>query len=184
MTRINVVPVWELSDQHLLAEYHELPRVIKQKINISDAPDKYCLGTGHMKWARKHARWTIRRFYELCSEMKFRGFYVAYDPVHLAEYDLELYKNSKYYSVRGVDYNLNRNRLVEKYQLKPSYYTWTTRSKPFYMKEKKMSKVEIYEYPYQWDNEEPEKVLSLKEFEEVFNNGDSDDIYKIRFVVA
>ena len=34
MTRINVVPVKELSDQHLIAEYRELQRVIKQQINI------------------------------------------------------------------------------------------------------------------------------------------------------
>ena len=40
MTRINVVPVKELSDQHLIAEYRELPRVIKQRINIDDAPEK------------------------------------------------------------------------------------------------------------------------------------------------
>lgn len=27
MTRINVVPVTELTDKHLLAEYRELPRI-------------------------------------------------------------------------------------------------------------------------------------------------------------
>lgn len=31
MTRINVIPVSELSDQHLIAEYRELPRVLKSK---------------------------------------------------------------------------------------------------------------------------------------------------------
>lgn len=51
MTRINVVPVFELSDQHLMAEYRELPRVIKQKINTTDAPRLYKLGLGHVKWA-------------------------------------------------------------------------------------------------------------------------------------
>ena len=32
MTRINVIPPAELSDQHLIAEYRELPRVLKQNI--------------------------------------------------------------------------------------------------------------------------------------------------------
>lgn len=41
MTRINLVPAKELSDQHLLAEYHELPRVIKQNIDIRNAPEKW-----------------------------------------------------------------------------------------------------------------------------------------------
>ena len=31
MTRINLIPVKELSDQHLIAEYREIPRVIKQE---------------------------------------------------------------------------------------------------------------------------------------------------------
>lgn len=32
MTRINLIPVKELSDQHLIREYQELPRCIKKKI--------------------------------------------------------------------------------------------------------------------------------------------------------
>ena len=34
MTRINVIPVEELSDQHLMAEYRELPRAIKSHNGI------------------------------------------------------------------------------------------------------------------------------------------------------
>lgn len=49
-----------------------------------------------------------------------------------------------------------------------------------------MIKVEIYKFVFQWENEEPEKVLTLKEFEEVFNDHFNNffDIYRIRFVVA
>ena len=36
MTRINQIPVEELSDQHLIREYNEIPRFIKQDINIDD----------------------------------------------------------------------------------------------------------------------------------------------------
>ena len=49
MTRINLVKVEELSDQHLIAEYRELPRCLKQKVNLKDAPDRYTLGKGHVK---------------------------------------------------------------------------------------------------------------------------------------
>lgn len=54
MTRINVIPTYELSDQWFLAEYRELPRCIKQNINIKNAPINYCLGKRHMKWVRCH----------------------------------------------------------------------------------------------------------------------------------
>ena len=124
MTRINVVPVWELSDQHLIAEYHELPRVLKQNINISDAPDKYCLGKGHMKWAKLHARYCMGRFLDLIKEMKYRGFRVNYEPWKATNYSpLEYYRTTE-------DIELNRERLREKYQMKPNWYRWTKRTKP------------------------------------------------------
>lgn len=49
-----------------------------------------------------------------------------------------------------------------------------------------MIKVEIYEYNFDWENEEPSLVLSLKEFEERFNKRDGEvlNVYKIRFIVV
>lgn len=54
------------SDQHLLAEYHELPHCIKQP---SDAPAHYTLGKGHMKWAKKHTIFLLDRY-----TLLWRGF--------------------------------------------------------------------------------------------------------------
>ena len=45
MTRINVVPVEELSDAWLIAEYRELPRVLNGNFSIKDAPNRSKLGT-------------------------------------------------------------------------------------------------------------------------------------------
>ena len=56
MTCINVIPVQELSDQHLIAEYHELPRVLKQDIDTTNAPERYRLGkTGATKLATRRS---------------------------------------------------------------------------------------------------------------------------------
>ena len=77
------MPVSELSDQHLIAEYHELPRVIKQNINTENAPKTYKLGEGHVRWARKHATYCMHRYIDLCWEMKYRGFKVGM--VHLSK---------------------------------------------------------------------------------------------------
>ena len=129
MTRINVVPVEELSDQWLLAEYRELPRVIKQEVRTDDAPEFYKLGKGHVKWAKKHAWWCVCRYEEICDEMEYRGFTVHYP------YD-DLYNFSHGsncgcgYVVIGDDIQINRQRLIEKYRMKPNFYKWTNRTKP------------------------------------------------------
>lgn len=137
MTRINVIPVQELSDQHLVAEYHELPRVAKQEIDISHAPSIYCLGKGHVKWARKHLIFTVYRYFKLCEEMKYRGFSINFDGEGycklvsglVSEYIWEDYLPTQ------KDLEVNRQRLVEKYKMKPQWYRWTKRNKPNYMEE-------------------------------------------------
>ncbi|MBO4683504.1 MAG: hypothetical protein J5611_02930 [Alphaproteobacteria bacterium] len=130
MTRINVIPVHELSDQHLIAEYHELPRVIKQNINTCTAPDCYVLGTGHMRWACRHWQYVYRRFAELCTEMEYRGFRVNFPPTDLAKYLTKFCGTDGEYAVQEADIALNRARLKEKYNKKPSFYKWTKRPKP------------------------------------------------------
>lgn len=124
MTRINVVPVSELSDQHLIAEYHELPRVLKQNINITDAPEQYCLGKGHMKWGKLHAGYCVYRYLLLRKEMAYRGFKVGYDMFNLKSLE------PRGYHIEQEDIELNRQRLREKYQMKPNWYRWTRRNKP------------------------------------------------------
>ncbi len=127
MTRINVVPVEELSDQWLVAEYRELPRVLKQKIDISDAPEEYCLGKGHMKWARKHWAYCAIRYYNIVHELQYRGIKITYRKAPLDNIDTNTYG---YYAADPVDFKLNQQRLIEKYKLKPDWYRWTNRNKP------------------------------------------------------
>ena len=133
MTRINVVPVQELSDLHLIAEYRELPRVIKQDISVKNAPQNYKLGEGHVKWARTHLRYVINRYIDLYYEMKIRGFKTSYNPTELVDLynriDLELHND---YKVTKADIAVNRQRLLEKYRAEPNLYKWTKRRKPFY----------------------------------------------------
>ena len=134
MTRINVIPVEELADQHLIAEYRELPRCLKQNIDISNAPDIYCLGAGHMRWARKHAKFLLKRYGKLCKEMKYRGFKPGFSQsalIYMAVYWCGcaswLFND---YEPTNLDIVINRSRIVEKYRLKPNWYRWTNRKKP------------------------------------------------------
>lgn len=137
MTRINLISVEELSDQHLLAEYRELPRVIKQEhIYIGDAPDRYVLGKGHVKWAVKHSIFCVTRYYYICEEMKYRGFKVNYpyeDLAKIAE-DKQIYWHTENYFPTEEEIEVSRNRIKEKLNMKPSWYKWSNRDKPNYVK--------------------------------------------------
>ena len=117
MTRINVISVKELSDQWLLAEYRELPRIIlQQHIYIGDAPEKYCLGKGHVKWAVLHTNYCLWRHYKIYEEMKFRGFKVNYNYEDLDKYadDNQIRLYSKTYTPDENDIEINKKRLMLK----------------------------------------------------------------------
>lgn len=77
MTRINIIPVKFLTDQHLLAEYREITRVSKlartPKQNET-FPTEYRLGTGHVKFFYNKGAYLQRRTAELYQECCERDF--------------------------------------------------------------------------------------------------------------
>ena len=89
MTRINCVPPSELTREHLVAEYRELPRVfgmvrgmiargtISQA--LTDIPKNYRMGTGHMKFFTDKLGYLLKRQKALIAEMQARG----YQPNHV-----------------------------------------------------------------------------------------------------
>lgn len=79
MTRINCIPVEELSDKHLIAEYRELPRVSKLAWYRGDGPQEYTLGKGHIIFFYDKGEYLRRRFEEeIVPEMQSRGFVTNY----------------------------------------------------------------------------------------------------------
>lgn len=89
MTRINCIPVKELHDKHLKAEYYELPRVfglvrgqLEKGVPValigSDAPEQYTLGTGHIKFFYRKLGYLIERQADLITELVTRGVKVQY----------------------------------------------------------------------------------------------------------
>lgn len=87
MTRINCIPAKELSREHLIAEYRELPRVFTLARNAADrgAPlpqttvGGYQLGTGHVKFFYNKLKWLRQRHASLVKEMKKRGYKTQID---------------------------------------------------------------------------------------------------------
>ena len=104
MTRINVVPVKELTNKHLVAEYREimrLPNNLKKSLNrksksfnISEIPQEYVLGTGHVKFFYNKMKFLKERFEQLVVEMQVRGYKPQYiesnifnaDPLYFNDY--------------------------------------------------------------------------------------------------
>lgn len=87
MTRINCVPVEELSGPHLVAEYRELPRIFRlaekavARGPITGQPQTYTLGTGHLRFFYTRLGYLVRRHTELVHEMKARGYKPAFSGV-------------------------------------------------------------------------------------------------------
>jgi deoxyribonuclease (pyrimidine dimer) len=131
MTRVNLIDVRELSDQHLVAEYRELPRCIKQSINTLDAPVVYCLGKGHVKWAKKHSVFLLKRYKDICEEMTYRGFKVNYPHEDLVEYCKNNCKKDDFndYVPTEEDIKISRKRIIEKINQNLTWYKWTNRLK-------------------------------------------------------
>lgn len=87
MTRINVVPVTELHNKHLLAEYRELPRVFgaarkwyEQGKRHDELPTTYRLGKGHVLFFYTRLGYCWKRQHELFRECINRNFQVRLEP--------------------------------------------------------------------------------------------------------
>lgn len=87
MTRINTVPVQELTNQHLLAEYKEIVRPFSlvrnaqakgvNKYNLHskyNVPSEYTLGTGHVLFFYNKLSYLLKRYNALQQELIARGY--------------------------------------------------------------------------------------------------------------
>lgn len=81
MTRINsAIPPANLCDQHLLAEYRELPRVSAlawkwyERENKSEIPSDFRLGTGHVSFFYDKGGFLKERFDSIVETLEGRGF--------------------------------------------------------------------------------------------------------------
>jgi len=78
MVRVNIINPENLSDQHLIAEYNEilmLVSYVKRYPNLKGIPEKFCLGTGHMKFFKDKIKYIKSRHEKIKKEMKNRGFF-------------------------------------------------------------------------------------------------------------
>ena len=135
MTRINVIPPSELTDQHLMAEYRELPMVmgsLKRTLSskagwlLSKVPKQYTLNSGHVYFFTNKKSFLQKRFNELIAELKYRDYNI--NP------SLRIIDWSVFDTVPQIDWEptdhckkINVDRIKERIQSKPNWYRWTKR---------------------------------------------------------
>lgn len=85
MTRVNCVPVGELSTKHLVAEYREIGRIYALAVsayNRGEKPekhgDRYTLGKGHVRFFYSRLGYVVARHRQLIQEMIERGYNPTY----------------------------------------------------------------------------------------------------------
>jgi deoxyribonuclease (pyrimidine dimer) len=131
MTRVNIVPVSELMDQHLVAEYRELlmvpaslKRSLKGKLDIIPRiPKSYTLGKGHVLFFMDKGLYLDKRYQELIAEMKSRG--MKPDPNRVFPKDAfpkEFYND---WAPTEQDLAIIRARIKEKISMKPDWYRYS-----------------------------------------------------------
>jgi deoxyribonuclease (pyrimidine dimer) len=119
MTRINCVPVQELTGPHLVAEYRELPRVfaLVQKAAARGTLNPrvtYTLGAGHLLFFYTRLGYLVKRHAELVAEMRLRGYKPSFDGVRRDQYPDIPEHCWNDWTPTAAALSINRQRLAER----------------------------------------------------------------------
>ena len=125
MTRINLIPVTELTDQHLMAEYRELPMVPAAAVRSNPSKYKpqtaYTLNKGHVLFFFNKKQFLMDRWLELISELYRRGYNI--DPTNRTVHWKALDRFQQVsWSPTAADIQINRERIIERISQRPNWY--------------------------------------------------------------
>lgn len=128
MTRINTVPPENLTDQHLMAEYRELPMVmasLKRSAashnGIPQPASQYTLNKGHVTFFYDKGAFLKRRYDALVRELAVRGY--SLDAERKADFSIfkQLNRYNDWQPTQN-DHAVNAARIVERINAKPDWY--------------------------------------------------------------
>ena len=131
MTRVNCVSPLCLYDQHLMAEYREISRVIAgvrkflSKKNCfqldEEVPKAYCFGIGHVKFFYNKLTYIVGRHEELRHELVRRNFKLTPYIWDFGGIPASLFND---YEPTKEAIELSKNRILEKIKQKPEFYRY------------------------------------------------------------
>lgn len=133
MTRVNLVPVEELADQHLFAEFRELKMVPKSlrrsiaahglEVVLRRIPAEYTLGAGHVSFFYDKGLFLQQRYSRIRHELRKRGINfneaALLDPDRVFELDPRLRRD---YTPTPAAVRVNRSRIEERLSQRPGWY--------------------------------------------------------------
>jgi deoxyribonuclease (pyrimidine dimer) len=134
MTRINIVPVKELMDQHLIAEYREITMVpgslnrtlaSKKGLDYKKIADEFTLNSGHVYFFYDKGKYLHNRYDLIIDEMKNRGF----KPDKSRKFPIKIFKDNGLYNdwiPTAYAYTIIRKRIEERINQKPTWYRKTS----------------------------------------------------------
>jgi deoxyribonuclease (pyrimidine dimer) len=133
MTRINIIDVSELYDQHLIAEYREitmvpasLNRTLNSKVGLrrEKISKRFTLNSGHVYFFYDKGLYLDKRYKQIVTEMKLRGFNPDSNRVFPKQIfiDNDLYND---WMPTVEDQKLIRQRIQERINSKPDWYRKT-----------------------------------------------------------
>lgn len=134
MTRINVVAVQCLADQHLMAEYRELPMVhaaLKKSLRtktinevLRSVPMDYTLNRGHVTFFYNKLLYLRRRYESLISELINRGYDIDLSR-NISEWETDIPERFfNDWNPTDKDVQVLKPRLIERLQQKPKFYKY------------------------------------------------------------
>ena len=130
MTRINIISVSELYDQHLIAEYREITMVpaalkrtlsSKKGLDESKIPINYTLNKGHVYFFYNKGEYLFKRYQQIIDEMKKRGF----KPDIKRKFPKDIFINNNLYNdwePSLEDFKIIKERIQSKINEKPNWY--------------------------------------------------------------
>lgn len=137
MTRVNLVPVGELANQHAFAEWREIrhiPKSLARSLNtqsiekiLKKIPKEFTLNTGHVLFFYDKGAYLRKRYEQLTEELIARGYNINRD----AKFDpddimFDPQWNGDYKPDERA-FTIIRERIAEKIALRPKFYKWPTK---------------------------------------------------------
>lgn len=135
MTRVNIVPVKTLADQHLFAEWREIkmvPAALRRSLRtrhlahiMKEISKSYTLNTGHVKFFFDKMKFLSSRYDKLTQELLLRKFNLS-DKRTFNEYieDLPSECIQKEWSPTHAEKAINTERIMLRLKQKEGWYRY------------------------------------------------------------
>jgi deoxyribonuclease (pyrimidine dimer) len=136
VTRINTVDIEALADQHLMAEYRELPMVhgsLKRTLASKKGYDPkkvsphYTLNGGHVYFWYNKKEYLWDRWNRLIEELKGRGYNISPE-ARVVDWSVFDKVPQMKWQPNEQDKAINAERINIRIAQKPTFYRWTKRN--------------------------------------------------------